>query len=261
MASFFYNLLPLLLLSLILMSSSIHGEDRLGEYCNKATNLTAAQKPSIDRVLSALVAQTPGNGYAVSSFGSGEGRIYGLGQCRGDVAGADCSACISDAAKQLPALCAAESDARIWFDYCFLRYGPEEFVGKLDTGFGIFYWNVENATDPENFENKLGVLMGEVREQGTSSRSRGLGKGETEFTPFVTIYALVQCTRDLQRLQCAQCLATAVSNFPNFCKYKKGCRVLYSSCYVRYEIYPFFFPLNNSSKEMVGSSEMAVLHP
>ncbi|XP_068661236.1 cysteine-rich repeat secretory protein 55-like [Aristolochia californica] len=248
----------LLLISLLL--PSFKGDDRLGEYCNKEKNVTGGQKPSIDHVLEELVAKTPMNGFAVSSYGIGQLKIYGLGQCRGDVSTDDCSTCISDAAKQLPQLCAEQSDARIWFDYCFLRYSPDNFAGKLDTGFGIFYWNVENATDPEAFEKTLGNLMDGVRAQAIQPKNRGLGKDKTKFTPSVTIYALIQCTRDLPALQCAQCSATAVSNYDNFCKYKKGCRVLYSSCYVRYEIYPFFFPLDSVQK-VVGSSKKTIFYP
>ncbi|EFH64745.1 hypothetical protein ARALYDRAFT_894256 [Arabidopsis lyrata subsp. lyrata] len=49
---------------------------------------------------------------------------------------------------------------------------------------------------------------------------------------------------DLSALDCAQCFATTVGSFITTCHNKKGCRVLYSSCYVRYKFYPFYFPLD-----------------
>ncbi|XP_058078773.1 cysteine-rich repeat secretory protein 55-like [Magnolia sinica] len=251
----FYHLLIFFLLTLA------KSEDRLAEFCNNDKTYTRAKTSSnIDNVLSQLVVKTPLSGFANTSFGSGQDAIYGLAQCRGDVSTEECVKCTADAAKQIRQVCTNQADARIWFDFCFLRYDTEDFVGKLDTSFGVFYFNVENATDPEAFVEKLGGLMDRVRAQGVGPTSRGLGKDKLKFSPFVTIYALVQCTGDLSRLSCAQCLATAVSSFHTYCEYRKGCRVLYSSCYVRYEIYPFFFPLD-SSKKAEGSYSRAIVHP
>ncbi|EYU37281.1 hypothetical protein MIMGU_mgv1a018056mg [Erythranthe guttata] len=65
---------------------------------------------------------------------------------------------------------------------------------------------------------------------------RGLGKGKSDVSLFDRLYVLEQCTRDLSELACAQCASIV-------CNDKRGCRVLYGSCYVWYELYPFFFPL------------------
>ncbi|PQQ13797.1 hypothetical protein Pyn_00041 [Prunus yedoensis var. nudiflora] len=91
----------------------------------------------------------------------------------------------------------------------------------------------------ESFNKELGALVDKIEAQAVVPKNGGLGKGETKLSPFLTLYALVQCTRDLSQLDCSQCLAIAVGNFPTFCDNRKGCRVLYSSCYVRYELYPF----------------------
>ncbi|KAF8393947.1 hypothetical protein HHK36_020149 [Tetracentron sinense] len=236
--------------------------DRLGEFCNKESNISSNSQISanIDHLLAELESKAASNGFIATSYGKATDQVYGLAQCRGDVSTKDCSSCVNDAAKQIRELCPNQADARIWFDYCFLRYDIKDFIGELDTSFGIFYWNVENVTDPEAFEKDLGALMDQVRSQAVKPNNGGLGKGETKLSPFVTLYALVQCTRDLSQLSCAQCLAIAVGNFPNFCRYKKGCRVLYSSCYVRYEIYPFFFPLE-SDNTPIGITSRTTMYP
>ena len=120
---------------------------------------------------------------------------------------------------------------------------------------------MENVTDPENFNKELGTLMDQIRAQAAETKNKGLGKGETKLSSFVTLYALVQCTRDLSQIDCAQCLAIAVGNFETFCKDRKGCRVLYSSCYVRYELYPFFFPLDSKSNNTMADTLMAIVYP
>ncbi|XXG40937.1 hypothetical protein AAC387_Pa01g1522 [Persea americana] len=235
--------------------------DRLGEFCNEDKNTSSKQiLANIDRVLTELASKTPSTGFITTSYGHNDETVYGLAQCRGDVSTADCSTCVNDSAKQIKQLCTNQADGRIWFDYCFLRYDVKNFIGEVDTGYGIFYWNVENATDPEEFVKKLGEVMPRVREEALMPANKGLGRNKTKFSSSVTIYSLVQCTRDLSQLSCAQCLDTAIANIPKFCLYKKGCRVLYSSCYLRYEIYPFFFPLG-SKLEVLGTTSRAILHP
>ena len=172
----------------------------------------------------------------------------------------DCSSCIQDAAKQIHQRCPNQADARIWYDFCFLRYNIKSFIGEIDTSYGILYGNVENVTDPDTFYKELGTLIGQIRAQAVETKNEGLGKGKTKLSTFVTLNALVQCTRDLSLVDCAQCLAIAEGNFEKFCKDRKGCRVLYSSCYVRYELYPFLFPLDSTSNHNMADTVMAIVY-
>ncbi|XXG51090.1 hypothetical protein AAC387_Pa02g4943 [Persea americana] len=256
----FYHLL--LLFSLVL---PLYGADPIGDYCNNDKRLTNAQKSNVDGVLAQLVAKAPLDGFATASSGSGANGVYGLVQCRQDVSTEDCSTCTHDAAKEIQKRCPDQVDARIWYDYCFLRYDTDNFIGKLDAGYGIIYYNVENITgDVESFKKKVGDLMNRVEKQAIAlPMSRGLGKDKTDFSPFVTIYGLAQCTRDLSQLSCAQCLAIAIGNFPKYCQDSKGCQVNYSSCRARYEIYPFFFPVDSKNKALVakGSALRVLLYP
>ncbi|KAF4370333.1 hypothetical protein CsatB_024813 [Cannabis sativa] len=242
---------------LVLCICIAESADPLGDFCNKETEISKGSKISsnIDNLLSELALKTPSTGFLTSSYGKGEDQVYGLAQCRGDVSTEDCSSCVKDAADQIKTRCPNEADARIWYDFCFLRYNNKSsFIGKVDTSYGILYANVQNVSDPENFKKELGALMNQIRKEAVQPKNQGLGKGETQLSPFVTLYALVQCTRDISSIDCAQCLAIAVENFDHFCKNKKGCRVLYSSCYVRYELYPFFFPLASNNTKVLDHS-------
>lgn len=245
------KLLHKLFLFLALCICSVESADPLGNFCNKDTEISNGSKISsnIDGLLPELVLKTPSTGFATAFNGNGKDRVYGLAQCRGDVSTEDCSRCVRDAAEQIRKRCPSEADARIWYDYCFLRYNNKSrFIGQVDTSFGIYYINVESVNDPDTFNEQLGALMDQIRKEAVEAKNYdGLGKGETRLSPFSTLYALVQCTRDLSKIDCAQCVAIAVGNFPNFCENRKGCRVLYSSCYVRYELYPFFFPLDSNN--------------
>ncbi|GAB2213611.1 hypothetical protein Droror1_Dr00017922 [Drosera rotundifolia] len=239
----------LLLLPLLLCSYS--SADPLGNYCDAGKRFSSViAKANIDRLLAEIVQNTRQSYFSAISYGKGVNKVYGLAQCREDVSSADCSSCIRNATQVIRGLCPSLADARVWYDYCFLRYSNENFIGVLDdTSVVIFYKNVENVTNPLTFETKLGALFDKIDAEAVKSGSQGLGKGEIRLSPFETLYALVQCTRDLSQLSCAQCLATAIYNFQGFCSDSEGCRVLYSSCYVRYELYPFYFPLQSASSE------------
>ncbi|KAG8063626.1 hypothetical protein GUJ93_ZPchr0003g17159 [Zizania palustris] len=91
----------------------------------------------------------------------------------------------------------------------------------------------------------------------------GLGRAKEQYTPFVSIYALAQCTRDLPTLSCAQCLSTAASNIGGYCGAAEGCQINFSSCRVRYEINPFYFPLagGRATTDMTMYTKVVVAHP
>lgn len=238
------NTMALLLYHLLLFSLIFNlttSDDPIGQYCdNSFTNKKLNQ--SINTVLTDLSTKASIGGFATSSSGQGLSLVYGLAQCRGDVSKDDCSACLTNASIALPKLCPSEADARLWYDYCFIRYNTKNFIGDSDTSFAIILYNVENVTDSEGFDEEVGSLMRKVRALAVKPGNGEFGRGTSVFNPFITIYALAQCTKDLQPLTCAQCLSSAVEKFPDYCTHRKGCRVLYSTCIVRYEIYPFFFP-------------------
>nr|BAJ87136.1 predicted protein [Hordeum vulgare subsp. vulgare]BAJ94653.1 predicted protein [Hordeum vulgare subsp. vulgare]BAK01760.1 predicted protein [Hordeum vulgare subsp. vulgare]BAK01958.1 predicted protein [Hordeum vulgare subsp. vulgare] len=222
--------------------------DAIGSNCAGTRYAAGSGKGNIDSVLADLVAKGSSGGFATSIAGKGNSTVvYGLAQCRGDVSASDCSACLVDAAKQLPAACSYLSDAIIWYDFCFMRYDNTDFVGHSDTGAGVILVNVQAADDPKPFKTAVGKVMNKATAKSSASGSAGLGRSKYQYTPFVTIYGLAQCTRDLAPLACAQCVSVALSKFGDYCGAQQGCQINYSSCRVRYEIYPFYFPLDGAA--------------
>ncbi|XP_021300459.1 putative cysteine-rich repeat secretory protein 21, partial [Herrania umbratica] len=55
-----------------------------------------------------------------------------------------------------------------------------------------------------------------------------------------TLYAMVQCTRDLSPDDCNKCLEAAIKDVSSECYASGGARLLSSSCYLRYELYAFY---------------------
>ncbi|CDP14580.1 unnamed protein product [Coffea canephora] len=235
----------LLLLFTILCICTAESAELWSQFCNHNSQINSTQlSANIDSLLAELMSGTVQNGFSTISYGKAEDQVFGLAQCRGDVSSEDCSSCVEDASKQIRKLCPSQSDARIWYDYCFVRYGTNKFFGQVDTSVGIIFYNVENVTDPDSFNKELASLSDKISSEAVKPGNKGLGRGKKQLSPFLTLYEVAQCTRDLTPLSCDQCLAIAIGNFPIFCNNKKGCRVLHGSCIVRYELYPFFFPLD-----------------
>ncbi|KAJ3688235.1 hypothetical protein LUZ61_017399 [Rhynchospora tenuis] len=250
--------LKLFLVSLLL--PLCYSADPIAHYC--AQSFASSQiQANINQVVSDVTTKASVGGFATTSSGKGNNTIYGLAQCRGDVSADDCSTCLASAAKQFSVTCPKQADARLWYDYCFVRYDTGNFIGQSDTGFVTILYNVNNATDPDAFDKAVSKIMTKVNAEAVSPGSNSLGREKTKFTQYVTLYALAQCTRDLQPLQCAQCLSTTLQWFPIYCSHRQGCQVLYSSCNVRYEIYPFYFPLDGETGNPAKDYITKILHP
>ncbi|CAN6465972.1 unnamed protein product [Victoria cruziana] len=206
--------------------------------------INATIKANIDKVVSMLVAKVPTKGFVTASYGTGGSAIYGLLQCRADVNSTDCAACAKDAKAALAERCAMDGKARLWFQQCFLRYDTTRFFGKPDrTDYYVTYNNGPNAADVQAFQAQVGKLMSEVTAKAVAPGSRSLGTGVTTVGGKTKLYGLAECTRDLSPSVCSGCLATAVSKLPICCVGKERGLVLFGSCKVEYEVYPFFYPV------------------
>ncbi|KAG8063625.1 hypothetical protein GUJ93_ZPchr0003g18372 [Zizania palustris] len=123
----------LVLVSLALLPLGMAMMDPIGVYCTGAVYAKGSKGfANINSVVSDLAARGSVTGFATSSVGKGNNVIYGLAQCRGDVPDSDCAARLAGAASQIATSCNYPSDARIWYDYCFMRYKNEDFIGQMD---------------------------------------------------------------------------------------------------------------------------------
>ncbi|KAF6993080.1 hypothetical protein CFC21_010019 [Triticum aestivum] len=262
-------LLMLLLVPLLLaMARPCSGVDAISTYCAK--NGTSAQtQASIDQVLTALVPRASAAYYATATAGRSSSAVWGLAQCRGDVPRQDCSLCLAAAAKEVASSCRGSSDGRVFYDYCLLRYSSSNFIGLADTGYTLILLNTQNATgvDLAAFDRAQGKLMSRVASEAGDTANKGLATDTTRLGgggggAKTTIYGLGWCTRDITAADCGLCVAQAVAELPNYCRYRRGCRVIYSSCMARYEVYPFFFPLGGAreSADEVGQCDKIVLN-
>ncbi|KAB2623617.1 cysteine-rich receptor-like protein kinase 25 [Pyrus ussuriensis x Pyrus communis] len=166
--------------------------------------------------------------------------VYGLFLCRGDVGTDVCETCVATATTEAPQRCPIEKEAVIWYDECMLRYSYESFFSTSAENPGVFLRNAQNVTEQQTrFNQVLAASMNEVATEAANDAYKFAAK-QTKFSDQITLYSLGQCTQDLSAAVCNRCLAVAIAQLQSCCSGKQGGRVLFPSCNVRYEIYPFY---------------------
>ncbi|KAL6282131.1 hypothetical protein ACE6H2_013060 [Prunus campanulata] len=228
--------------------------DYLYHVCPNTTTFTpnSTFQSNLNRLLSTLSsnATRPSGFYnATASSRTLNDAVYGLFLCRGDVASTDsCKSCVSTATSNAVQRCPTEKQVVIWYDDCMLRYSNESFFSTMAETPRLFMWNTQNATEQTRFNQVLSTRMNEVATEAANDTDK-FATSQGNVSGFVSIYSLGQCTQDLSSADCNRCLRGAIAQFPNCCSGKEGARVLYPSCTVRYEVYPFYQQNSTSSPQ------------
>ncbi|XP_075106879.1 cysteine-rich repeat secretory protein 38-like [Nicotiana tabacum] len=183
--------------------------------------------------------------YAKASEGENPDKVHGVFLCRGDVAPKDCQNCIDKATEQILSVCHLKKQAIIWYDECLIRYSNVSFVSTLDYSGGFILYNTKNVSRPEQFKGILDAMFDNLTFQATSVKPNlKYAANSDELELFQTLYGMVQCLPDLSAADCRACLNRARSEIstPLSAIVQRGCRVLFASCNIRYELYPFLNP-------------------
>lgn len=122
-----------------------------------------------------------------------------------------------------------------------LRYSDRPMLGASEEQHVFFLNNVENVTNPDQFNQVLGNLLSSLQNQTALGDSELKFKtGEAMVSSFERVFALSQCSPDLSQLSCFNCLGDFINMLPSCCANRKGSRVVGPSCNIRYEIYRFY---------------------
>ncbi|KAB2012297.1 hypothetical protein ES319_D09G079900v1 [Gossypium barbadense] len=196
---------------------------------------------NLDRLLSSFTLSTSNeNGFYNFSSGQGSNIANALALCRGDVNSSDCFTCINNANDELRNRCPYQREAIIWYDYCMFRYTNRTILGVAETSPSFYMWNLNNVTNVDAFNQAVSSLMDNLTNIASTGTSLGKFATGSARIPSLTIYALVQCTPDLEDTVCQSCMSQAIGEIPNYCDRKQGCRVYRPSCNFRFEIERFY---------------------
>ncbi|XP_019452503.1 PREDICTED: cysteine-rich receptor-like protein kinase 25 [Lupinus angustifolius] len=170
--------------------------------------------------------------------------IYGLFMCRIGDAVPDCRDCVINSTKVITKLCPMSKEAIIWSDNCFMRYSDHYFFTTVEESPKHCAMNENDYVGQvEHFNSILWDTLNAVRNL-TANPSFGTmkyGYKSVDITANQTLYAMGYCIPYLSSENCSLCLSDAIAEIPtSCCKGKTGGRVIYPSCGIRFESYPFY---------------------
>ncbi|XP_014510523.1 cysteine-rich receptor-like protein kinase 25 isoform X2 [Vigna radiata var. radiata] len=237
--------------------------DYLRLSCSSDTISGTVFKSNLNTLLWKLSNATTDNGFNKTTV-PGENpsdSVFGLFMCSGDVPSQLCRQCVQKAAQQLTLDCSSSSQALIWYDDCMLRYSNYSFFSTFDTKPSFALRSTVNISNEESFTLLLFRTMNKTADQAAHSLLPISGKKfatkQANVSGFQRLYCLAQCTPDLLPNDCRSCLDAAIGELPRCCGGRQGGRVLYPSCFVRYELYPFYRSLLPSLSVPIPASNFS----
>ncbi|GAB2298139.1 hypothetical protein Dimus_032211 [Dionaea muscipula] len=210
--------------------------------------INSTYRTNLNNLLSSLSSATPNTYgfYNLTAGLQGPDKAYGIALCRGsDLGPEDCHPCLQDAARRITVDCPTQSEAMGWYDACMIRYSNRDIFGVQDTRPSFCLSNRDLDTDVNTFNRTVFALLGKLRNMTASGDDQlKFAVDEDNFTDSFNneqrLFALTQCTPDLSKPDCYDCLGAAMDGIPSCCGGKIGCRVILPSCSITYEQYIFW---------------------
>jgi hypothetical protein len=214
--------------------------------CSETGNYTSnsSYRANLNSLLASMSSNTEID-YGFYNFSAGENpdRVNAIALCRGDISTDDCRSCVNKSSHDLLQYCPNQKEAIIWHDKCMLRYSNKSIFGVMETSPSRIVFITANVSDVEGFNQVLRPLLDGLRDRAASGNSaRKFAVGSAAAPAFQTIHALVECTPDLDYLECNNCLETTVGYIPQYSNGKRGAKFMTPSCDLRYELYGFYDP-------------------
>ncbi|XP_045813068.1 putative cysteine-rich receptor-like protein kinase 23 [Trifolium pratense] len=236
-----------------LCCATIKGQDPtlLYEICPESYNSTTTANNTFQDNLKTLLSSLSSKAIGNTEYYTAVTGVYGLFMCRGDISSQLCHDCITNATQKLSLSCPLFERAFIWYDECMVRYSNSSFFSTISTTPGVYLVNTANISNPKSFMPLLFSTMNKAADEAAQphvgEENKKFATREANISTYNHLYCLAQCTPDLSPNDCRTCLSTAIGNLPQCCNGRLGGRVLFPSCNVRYELYPFYRTTNTSS--------------
>ncbi|KAI9128103.1 hypothetical protein K1719_001096 [Acacia pycnantha] len=212
-----------------------------GTYTN-----TSAYHNNLKTLLSNFNSNTKDDyGFYNYSYGQNPDTVYASGLCRGDVTPDVCRSCLKNAAWLLPQNCSNQKEAFLYNDLCILQYSSSSMFGiYVRPEFSLKFNNSEEAADADEYTDALDRLMQALKTNAADGGSdRKVAAGNSlNLSSGQTVHGMAQCTPDLTKQKCDDCLVNAISGIPLCCQNKIGGRIIKQNCNLRFEKVQFYNP-------------------
>ncbi|KAI9114250.1 hypothetical protein K1719_014900 [Acacia pycnantha] len=226
--------LPLLLLtSFMIPSSSASEAAYIYGVCSQSKfTQGSAYESGVKSVLTSIVNAAMFSSYnnltvlASSSSSSQDIPIYGLFQCCGDLAAADCSHCVDQAVSQLGTICPDFTGGALQLDGCFVRYDDSQFLGGEDNTLVLRKCGPSNGFNSDVLTQRDVVLAYLETSDGVYKMFRTTSSGNLQ--------GMAQCVGDLSASECQDCLSNAIGRLRVECGPVQWGQIYLAKCYARY---------------------------
>ena len=148
---------------------------------------------------------------------------------------------MENASQEIMKVCKSE-EAITWYEFCQVQYSYQMFSVKVYTGkYPDSNSQKKYVSDPGHFYSVFKDLMGNLTNDAAFDHTKLMfAVGETKLLRNLTIYGLVQYTRDQPGGFCSNCLMSAFGDLSGCCKTHEGGTILSRSCNMRFEVYRFY---------------------
>ncbi|KAI3831220.1 hypothetical protein MKX03_034006 [Papaver bracteatum] len=245
----------LLLLQLINAATTQADEPIYSPLCSTGVNYTSNSlfETNLKLLLSSLPSKTSvSGGFYNTSIGTA---VYGLALCRGDLTREECLNCVDNASKRIIDACPNSLSATIFYEVCHVRYSDVNFFSEMvyaakyptrgninnKSSSNSNNWNSteQNIVDSKIYSLVVDKLISEIVSEAPDSGKMFSAKEANVESTSSKLYGLGQCTRDLSKDKCHQCLTQAQGDIATN-DGNEGGFVVDNSCNLRYELYPFY---------------------
>ncbi|KAL5579109.1 hypothetical protein UlMin_011551 [Ulmus minor] len=218
------------------------------DYCWKCSNVgtntsSSKYKENLENLLSLISSSVNKThlGFYNSSLGENHDKVNAIALCRGDLVPEECQNCLKESSNSLLENCPSQMEAILWDKRCMIRYSDKSiFSIKKDEPIKTLP-SPNKASDAQQFKLVLNSLLDGLKTKAASGDSlKKYATGNAREANAFGIYALLQCTPDLKKQDCDDCLEEAISHIPQCCDGMQGARILKPSCNLRYEADPFY---------------------
>ncbi|XP_026410132.1 cysteine-rich receptor-like protein kinase 25 [Papaver somniferum] len=186
----------------------------------------------------------PRYGYHNITIGASPDIVYGSLHFREDMAPSICSKCIQIATDEVmqDSGCPNKKAAIMFFNGCVLRYSNENYFSILseEPSEVITYFDKDIIGDQVEYIEMVTRLLNDLVTEDVTNTSISPSLYATRsvnYTRFIKVYAMVQCTPDLTPSLCNRCLRLTIKRLPSDAQ---AARVLFPSCTFRFEYDPFY---------------------
>ncbi|KAK7300676.1 hypothetical protein RJT34_11524 [Clitoria ternatea] len=149
--------------------------------------------------------------------------VYGLFQCRGDLAMPECATCVARAVTRAGDICRGTCGGAVQLDGCFVKYDNATFLGAEDKAVVLKKCGPSVGYNPDAMGSRDAVLAGLA---GSGGVFRVGGSGG--------VRGVAQCTGDLSSGECQDCVAEAIAKLKGDCGTADYGDMFLGKCYARY---------------------------